>query len=82
MFVIFLSSLIPELTDSDRIDRIHCIPKPFFILERVQEDVLMRIPFNHVKEQLLVTSHNKGTLSSPYEHLQFFWRFIPIYHTT
>lgn len=43
------SILIPEII----IDRIHCLPKPSYLPDDVPHDVIMRVHFYHVKDQLM-----------------------------
>lgn len=69
-------SLLPDIPESESIiDRIHCIPKSSFILEHMPRDVLMCIHLFNVNEQLIIKTHNAGSLPSPYMNLQFFADF-------
>lgn len=66
-------SLIPELTEQDLIiDRIHRIPKPSQLPEKIPRDVLMQLHFYHIKDRLMKTFKDDHTIPERYAHLQFY----------
>ena len=66
-------ALIPELTAIDiTIDRIHRLPKPSYLPDNVPRDIILRMHFFHVKDQLMTTMRNKDQVPSQYQHLQFY----------
>lgn len=67
----FFSTLLPSLTPQDLIvDRIHRIPKPSFLPENTPRDVLLRVHFYHIKEQILTISRRTDIRHPQYADLQ------------
>lgn len=54
------------------IDQIHRLPKPQFLPDTAPRDVILRIHFFHVKDQLMQKARPLGTLPDPYAPLQLF----------
>lgn len=68
---ILFSTLVPILTAQDLIvDRIHRIPKSFFLPAETSRDVLLRVHFYHVKEQILIASHSPENIHPQYATLE------------
>lgn len=68
---VLFSTLIPSLSPQDLIvDRIHRIPKPSFLPENTPRDVLLRVHYYHIKEQLLIVSHRPDSRHPQYAELQ------------
>ncbi|XP_018422357.1 PREDICTED: vomeronasal type-2 receptor 26-like [Nanorana parkeri] len=62
--------ILLDLSDADlTIDR---IPKPLFLQEKVPRDVLMRIHFFHVKEEILARVRSATQILEKYSKMQFF----------
>lgn len=65
------STLLPSLSAHDLIvDRIHRIPKPAFLPENTPRDVLLRVHYYHIKEQILTTSRRSDDRHPQYAELQ------------
>lgn len=63
----------PDLSDNELIiDRIHRLPKPPHLPDKIVRDVLMRVHFYHVKERFLRTVRDPTSLPECYSTLQFF----------
>lgn len=68
---VLFSTLLPSLSPQDLIvDRIHCIPKPAFLPENTPRDVLLRVHYYHIKEQILTTSRRTDNRHPQYAKLQ------------
>ena len=66
-------ALIPGLADIDvTIDRIHRLPKPSHLPETVPRDVLLRLHFFHIKEQLMQVMRKHESVPQQYQDLQFY----------
>lgn len=66
-------NLIPSLTDLDvPIDRIHLLPKPSHLSDHIPRDILLRLHFFHVKENLMSCMQKHDQIPSQYQSLQFF----------
>lgn len=64
---------IPELTAADvTIDRAHRLPKPAHIPDTVPRDVIARIHFYHVKDQLMRYSRQNVSLPDPYAGISLY----------
>lgn len=62
-----LSTLVPELITQDLIvEGIHRIPKPSFLPEGNPRDILLRVPFYHVKEQILQAARKQDSIPPQY----------------
>lgn len=67
------STLIPELTQIElTINRIHRIPKPQHLEDSIPRDVLMRIHYYLVNEQILSKARAITTLPAPYTQIQIY----------
>lgn len=65
------STLLPALSAQDLIvDWIHWVPKPSFLPETTPRDVLFRVHYYHVKEQILMTSCRAENKHPQYAELQ------------
>lgn len=65
------STLLPSLSAQDLIvDRIHCLPKPAFLPENTPRDVLLRVHYYHIKEQILTTSRKADDRHPQYAEIQ------------
>lgn len=65
------STLGSALTTQDLIvDRIHKIPKPSSLPEGTQRDVLLRVHFYHVKEQILQAARRPNNILPQYTDIQ------------
>lgn len=61
------STLVPSLMAQDLIvDRIHRVPKPSFFSEEIPRDVLLRVHYYHIKEQILQASRKPDSVPSQY----------------
>lgn len=66
-------AVLPDLKNMEMvIDRIHRLPKPPSLPDTIPRDVILRIHFYHVKEQLMRASRSEKSLPEPYSHLQIF----------
>lgn len=66
-------NLIPGLTDLVvTIDRIHRLPKPSHLSDHIPRDVLLRLHFFPVKENLMQYMRKQEQLPPTYQNLQFF----------
>lgn len=67
------SPQFPTLTPNDTVlDHIHRLPKPSHIPAQVPSEMLLRLHFFHVKEQIMQTSHKMKSLPELYDNLQLF----------
>lgn len=65
------STLLPSLSAQDLIvDRIHRLPKPAFLPENTPRDVLLRVHYYHIKEQILTTSRKADERHPQYAEIQ------------
>lgn len=67
-WICYLKTTPIELT----IDRIHPILKPSFLLQSVPCDILLRVHFYHIMEQILTESRSMGQLPNPYSSIQIY----------
>lgn len=64
------STILPNLTHQDLIiDRIHRLPKPSFIREDTPRDVLLKMHYDHVKEQIMIAARKPDAIRPPYANL-------------
>ncbi|CAH2321016.1 Hypothetical predicted protein [Pelobates cultripes] len=75
-------SLIPSMTDADlRLDRTHRLPKPRHLPATIPRDVITRLHYFTVKDQIMQTRHtDSGRLEHP--HPCFTERKTKVRHTT
>lgn len=67
------TAVLPDLTAIDiTIDRIHRLPKPTYLPDVVPRDVILRLHFFHVKEQLMQTMRKQENVPSRFQKLQFY----------
>lgn len=65
--------VLPEISTKDfEIDRIHRLPKPKHLPDKIPRDVLLRVHFFQIKEDFMKKSRNSQVISEKYPHLQFF----------
>lgn len=68
-----LQQFLPSVPDSElQIDRIHRLPKPSHLPDNVPRDVLMRVHFFQVKDQLVSNFRKSRQLLEKYAHIQLF----------
>lgn len=73
----YLQKMIAELLPSVKpqelvIDRAHRLPKPLFLPERTPRDVIAKIHFFHVKDQLMAFFRQRNNLPKPYANILLF----------
>lgn len=67
----YLQKMIAEMLPATKpheltTDRAHCLPKPSYLPERVPRDVIARIHYFHIKDQLMHFSCKRNSFSEPY----------------
>ncbi|XP_040270366.1 uncharacterized protein LOC120986071 [Bufo bufo] len=68
-----MQSLLPEASPLDlTVDRAHRLPKPKTIPENKPRDVLARIHFYHIKEEIMSAARKLQSLPEPYGHVILF----------
>lgn len=68
-----IKSVLPEVTTHDLvIDRAHRLPKPKSIPESAPRDVIARIHFYHIKEELMQTARKLPQLPDPFHQVHLF----------
>ena len=68
-----LQQILPDASESElQIDRIHRLPKPGFLPDNVPRDVLLRIHFYQIKEQLMTSFRKAQQLPEQFAGLQLF----------
>lgn len=68
-----IASLLPELLKWEIIvDRVHRLPKPPFLSEKVPQDVITHIHFYHVKEALMQQVRREPKLPDPYSDITLY----------
>ncbi|CAH2306587.1 Hypothetical predicted protein [Pelobates cultripes] len=68
-----LHAYVPEIpADMLLIDRVHWLPRPRFLPETAPRDVLMRIHYHHIKEQILRVSRNKVKPPADFPEIKIF----------
>lgn len=66
-------STLPDTKDLVMtIDRIHRLPKPSHLPDKIPRDVILHLHFFHVKERIMSAAHNKSQIPSQYADLQFY----------
>lgn len=69
----FISALLPETLEREVIvDRAHRLPKPKHLPEKVPRDVIARIHFFHVKEDLMRYTRKNSPLPDPYADISVY----------
>lgn len=67
------SSLLLDLSDIElTVDRIHRLPKPSFLPDKISRDVILRMHFFHVKDRLMPAMRKRNNVPSQYHDLQFY----------
>lgn len=62
-----MTTALPSLRPADVIiDRAHRLPKPSFLSEHIPRNVIARIHFYHVKDQLMRFARQHPTLPDPF----------------
>lgn len=62
-----MMTVLPSLSPADiTIDRAHRLPKPSFLPEQTPRDVIARIHFYHIKDQLMRFARQHPSLPDPY----------------
>lgn len=75
LFMVLLPETSPiELT----IDHIHWVPKPPYLPNTIPRNIIMRIHFYHIKEQILHKARTMGNLQNPYNNIHIFANLITL----
>lgn len=69
----FIAAILPDIPDGEVIvDRAHRLPKPKFLPDSVPRDVIARIHFFHVKDDLMRFSRKNHPLPAPYSDISVY----------
>ena len=69
----FIAAILPDIPEGEVIvDRAHRLPKPKFLPEKVPRDVIARIHFFHVKDDLMHFSRKNHPLPAPYSDVSVY----------
>ena len=69
----FIAAILPEVPSSEVIvDRAHRLPKPKFLPEKVPRDVIARVHFFHIKDDLMRFSRKNQPLPAPYSNISVY----------
>lgn len=68
-----IAELLPDVQGQDlTIDRVHRLPKPSFLPERIPRDVIAKIHFFHVKDRLMQFARQRASLPEPYAGISLY----------